>query len=48
MKFAGICIETDNALKLAEFYKVVFQEEPVVEGNHYGFSKMAVSTTRAA
>ena len=42
MKFAGICIETDNALKLAEFYKVVFQEEPVVEGNHYGFSKMAV------
>lgn len=42
MKFNGICIETDNAPRLAEFYKIVFQEEPFVEGNHYGFGKVAV------
>lgn len=34
MRFGGICIETDNAPRLAEFYKVVFQEEPLVEGSH--------------
>lgn len=39
MKFGGICIETDNAPRLAEFYKIVFQEEPLVEGSHYGFGK---------
>ena len=37
MKFGGICIETDNSPRLAEFYKIVFQEEPFVEGSHYGF-----------
>ncbi len=37
MNFSGICIETDNAPRLAEFYKIVLQEEPFVEGNHYGF-----------
>ena len=42
MKIGGICIETDNAPRLAEFYKVVFQEQPYVEGNHYGFGSIAV------
>ena len=42
MRFGGICIETDNAPRLAEFYKIVFQEEPFVEGNHYGFGSIAV------
>ena len=26
----------------AEFYKIVLQEEPFVEGSHYGFSGIAV------
>ena len=42
MKFGGICIETDNAPRLAEFYKIVFQEEPVVDGSHYGFCNLAI------
>ena len=42
MNFGGICIETDNAPRLAEFYKIVLQEEPFVEGNHYGFGNIAV------
>ena len=42
MKFSGICIETDNAPRLAEFYKIVLQEEPFVEGNHYGFGNIAI------
>ena len=42
MKFGGICIETDNAPRLAEFYKIVLQEEPLVEGSHYGFDSIAV------
>lgn len=42
MKFNGVCIETDDAPRLAEFYKIVLQEEPFVEGSHYGFSKIAV------
>ena len=42
MKFGGICIETDNAPRLAEFYRIVLQEEPFVEGIHYGFGNIAV------
>ncbi len=42
MKFDGVCIETDNASRLAEFYKIVLQKEPFVEGNHYGFGEIAV------
>ena len=42
MKFGGVCITTDNAPRLAEFYKTVFQEEPFVEGSHYGFGNLAV------
>jgi len=42
MKFGGVCIETDNAPRLAAFYKIVFQEEPFVEGSHYGFGILAV------
>ena len=41
MKFGGIYVETDNAPRLAEFYKVVFQEESFVEGSHYGFGSIA-------
>jgi predicted enzyme related to lactoylglutathione lyase len=42
MDFGGICIETDNAPRLSEFYKIVFRKEPLVEGNHYGFGNVAV------
>lgn len=42
MKFGGICIETDNAPRLAEFYKAVFGKEPFAEGSHYGFDGFAV------
>jgi len=37
MRVGGVCLETDNAPRLAEFYKTVFQKEPFVEGSHYGF-----------
>jgi len=42
MRFCGICIETDDAPRLAEFYKIVLQKEPFVEGSHYGFGGFAV------
>jgi len=42
MNFGGICIETDDAPRLAAFYKIVLQEEPLAEGSHYGFGKIAV------
>ena len=42
MRFGGICITTDNAPRLAEFYRIVFQEEPFVEGDHYSFGNVAV------
>lgn len=42
MKFGGICITTDNAPRLAAFYKIVFQEEPSVDGSHYGFGSIAI------
>ena len=48
MKFSGICIETDNAPRMAEFYKIVFQEEPFIEGGHYGFGKIAVYNSGGA
>ncbi|MCL2056285.1 MAG: VOC family protein [Oscillospiraceae bacterium] len=42
MKLGGICILTENAPRLAEFYKTVFEEEPFIEGEHYSFSSIAV------
>ena len=42
MKFGGICITTDDSSALAEFYKIIFQEEPVMEGSHYSFSSIAI------
>ena len=42
MKFSGVCITTDDAPRLAEFYKIVFQEEPLVDGCHYRFGNLAV------
>ena len=42
MTFHGVCIETNNAPRLAEFYRIVLQEEPFIEGSHYGFGKLAV------
>ena len=42
MNFSGICIETDNAPRLAEFYKIVLQKEPFIEGSHYAFGDIAV------
>ena len=42
MKLGGICINTDDVPRLAEFYKIVLQEEPVIEGSHYGFTNIAI------
>ncbi|MCL2284780.1 MAG: VOC family protein [Firmicutes bacterium] len=42
MTFGGICITTSDAPRLAEFYKILLQEEPFVEGSHYAFGKIAV------
>ena len=42
MKLGGVCITTENAPRLAEFYRIVFQEEPFIEGSHYGFGNLAV------
>ncbi len=42
MEFGGICIETDDAPRLAEFYRIVLRQEPVVKGSHYGFDGVAV------
>ena len=42
MKFCGVCVETDNAPRLAAFYQALLQEEPLVEGSHYGFSLIAI------
>lgn len=42
MRIDGICIETDNAPRLARFYEIVLQEKPFVEGSHYGFGKIAI------
>ena len=42
MKFGGVCIETNNAPRLAEFYKTVLQKEPFVEGSHYGFGSISI------
>lgn len=46
MRFVGICIETDNAPRLAEFYRIVLKEEPFIEGSHYGFGNFAVYDPR--
>ena len=42
MKFHGICIETANAPRLVEFYRILLQKEPFIEGEHYGFGEVAV------
>ena len=42
MKLGGICITTDNAPRLVDFYKIVFQKEPYIEGNHYAFDNLAI------
>ena len=42
MNFQGICITTDDAPRLAAFYRIVLQEEPFIEGTHYGFGQIAI------
>ena len=42
MKLHGVCIATNNAARLVEFYRIVFREEPVVEGSHYSFRNLSV------
>ena len=42
MKIAGICRTTANAARLAEFYSIVFQAQPIVDGSHYAFDGLAV------
>lgn len=42
MKFGGVCITTDDAPRLAAFYRIVLQEEPFIEGEHYAFGHLAV------
>ena len=43
MKFGGICILTDDAPRLAAFYTIFLQEEPFVEGSHYGFKNSRIA-----
>ncbi len=42
MKLGGLCITTDDAPRLAEFYKIIFKQEPFVEGSHYAFGNLAI------
>jgi len=42
MKLGGVCITTDNAPRLAEFYRIVLEQEPFIEGSHYTFGNLAV------
>ena len=42
MMFGGICITTNNASKLVDFYETVLQQEPFCEGNHYSFGNIAI------
>jgi len=42
MRFYGVCLTTDDAPRLAEFYRIFLQEEPFIEGSHYGFRKISV------
>jgi len=42
MKSGGLFITTDNAPRLAEFYKIVLQEEPDNEGSRYGFKEITI------
>ena len=37
MRLCGVCILTDDAPRLSEFYRVALQSEPLVEGDHYSF-----------
>ena len=42
MKLSGVCITTDNAPRLVAFYQTLLQQEPFVEGSHYGFGFLSV------
>ena len=42
MRFSGVCITTKNLVQLAEFYTLVFEEQPLIEGSHYSFSSVAI------
>jgi len=42
MKLGGVCILTNNAPRLVEFYKAILQQDPFVEGSHYSFGNLAV------
>lgn len=42
MKFRGVCLITDNAPRLVEFYRIFLREEPLVEGSHYGFGAISI------
>jgi len=42
LKFGGVCITTNDAPRLAGFYKIVFQEDPIVEGSHYSFGNISI------
>ena len=42
MTFGGVCITTNDATGLVSFYQVLLQEEPIVDGDHYSFSKLAI------
>ena len=42
MTFGGVCITTNDARRLAAFYQALLQEEPVVDGDHYSFSRLAI------
>ena len=42
MRFGGICITTNDVKRLVDFYRIVLEEEPLVEGEHYSFKDIAI------
>lgn len=43
MKLCGVCIITNDVLKLVDFYKEVFCIEPVGDSTHSAFDKMQLA-----
>lgn len=43
MKLCGICLITNNVLRLSEFYKEIFQLNPVGDDVHTAFDEMQLA-----
>ena len=42
MQFRSVCITTNNAPRLADFYAAVFLASPQIDGSHYAFGNLSV------